>query len=123
MEEILQNLMAIGVLILIAFSFKGIMKGIEYLKENTENEEFKKAISILENIVSNTVVAANQTYVDELKEKGGFTKEAQEEIFNNVKERVLDQLNADTKDLLDETIENVDIFINDLIEKEVRKNK
>lgn len=123
MSEILQNLMAIGVLILIAFSFKGIMKGIEYLKENTENEEFKKAITILENIVSNTVVAANQTYVDELKEKGGFTKEAQEEIFNGVKERVLDQLNANTKDLLDATIENVDIFINDLIEKEVRKNK
>ena len=112
MEEILQNLMAIGVLILIAFSFKGIMKGIEYLKENTENEEFKKAITILENIVSNTVVAANQTYVDKLKEEGGFDKRAQEEIFN-----------ADTKDLLDETIENVDIFINDLIEKEVRKNK
>ena len=123
MEEILQNLMAIGVLILIAFSFKGIMKGIEYLKENTENEEFKKAISILENIVSNTVVAANQTYVDKLKEEGGFDKRAQEEIFNGVKERVLDQLNADTKDLLDATIENVDIFINDLIEKEVRKNK
>lgn len=123
MSEILQNLMAIGVLILIAFSFKGIMKGIEYLKENTENEEFKKAITILENIVSNTVVAANQTYVDKLKEEGGFDKRAQEEIFNGVKERVLDQLNADTKDLLDATIENVDIFINDLIEKEVRKNK
>lgn len=123
MNEVLQNLMAIGVLILIAFSFKGIMKGIEYLKENTENEEFKKAITILENIVSNTVVAANQTYVDKLKEEGGFDKEAQEEIFNGVKERVLDQLNADTKDLLDDTIKNVDIFINDLIEKEVRKNK
>jgi uncharacterized protein YpuA (DUF1002 family) len=123
MSEILQNLMAIGVLILIAFSFKGIMKGVEYLKENTENEEFKKAITILENIVSNTVVAANQTYVDKLKEEGGFDKRAQEEIFNGVKERVLDQLNADTKDLLDDTIKNVDIFINDLIEKEVRKNK
>ena len=123
MNEVLQNLMAIGVLILIAFSFKGIMKGTKYLKENTENEEFKKAITILENIVSNTVVAANQTYVDKLKEEGGFDKRAQEEIFNGVKERVLDQLNADTKDLLDATIENVDIFINDLIEKEVRKNK
>ena len=48
MNEVLQNLMAIGVLILIAFSFKGIMKGTKYLKENTENEEFKKAITILE---------------------------------------------------------------------------
>ena len=123
MNQILENLLAIVVLLAFAGALSSFVKTAKLAKEKATSEKAKAAIDILEKIVSNSVATANQTYVDSLKEKGGFGKQEQEEIYNNVKTAVLEQLNTDTKKLLDETIANTDMFINGLIEKEVRNDK
>lgn len=123
MNQVLENLLAIVVLLAFAGALSSFIKTAKLAKERATNEKVKMAIDVVEKIVSNSVATANQEYVDSLKEKGRFDKQAQEDIYNNVKTSVLDQLNTDTKKLLDETIANTDIFINDLIEKEVRNDK
>jgi len=123
MNQVLENLLAIVVLLAFAGALSSFIKTAKLAKERATNEKVKMVIDVVEKIVSNSVATANQEYVDSLKEKGRFDKQAQEDIYNNVKTSVLDQLNTDTKKLLDETIANTDMFINGLIEKEVRNDK
>lgn len=123
MENIIDNLTAIAILIAVAAAFGALIKVTKYAKENAKNETVKTMIGIVENIVSNSVEAANQKFVDGLKKEGKFDKETQKKIFKDVKTRVLEQLNSDTKNLLDDTIGNTNFYISDLIDKEVRKSK
>lgn len=123
MENIIDNLTAIAILIAVAAAFGALIKVTKYAKENAKNETVKTVIGIVENIVSNSVEAANQKFVDGLKKEGKFDKETQKKIFKDVKTRVLEQLNSDTKNLLDDTIGNTNFYISDLIDKEVRKSK
>jgi hypothetical protein len=47
------------------------------IKAKTDNAVLKKYIDMLNETISTTVIAVNQTYVDSLKEQDIFTEEAQ----------------------------------------------
>jgi hypothetical protein len=47
------------------------------IKAKTDNTVLKKYIDMLNETISTTVIAVNQTYVDSLKEQDIFTEEAQ----------------------------------------------
>ncbi len=93
------------------------------LKEKTANEMAIKYTNMLTNTITSCVVATNQTYVETLKAKGEFTKEAQKEAFNKTYENVMGILSTECKIYLENTFGDLQTYIINRIEAEVKANK
>lgn len=93
------------------------------IKAKTDNLFLQRTISLLNDTISSTVVAINQTYVDELKQDGSFTKEAQEKAFQKVYDTAIKSLTEDSKQYLESYIGDLKEYIFAKIEEEVVNNK
>ena len=78
---------------------------------------------MLNNTITDCVIATTQTYVDTLKKQGKFDKEAQEQAFLMTFNAVSDLLTEESKKYLNEAIEDLDLYIKQKIESEVNINK
>ena len=67
----------------VVFSQLSIMlsKKANNLKSDTNSKELNALYDFIKNVVYSCVVATNQTFVDDLKEKNQFTEEKQKEAF------------------------------------------
>ena len=110
----------------------GILVGflVNYLKAKTkdittqnDNELLNKYISMLSNTIIDCVVATNQTYVEALKQKGEFNAEAQQHAFNMTYDAVFAVLSEDAKDYLTNIYGDLSVYITNMIEAEVNRNK
>ena len=95
----------------------------EELKAKTDNIYLQQAIDMLNGSISAAVVAANQTYVDELKKEDAFTPEAQKEAFEKVYQTAINSLTEETKNYLNTHIGDLESYIKNRIEQEVVINK
>lgn len=77
----------------------------------------------LNELIETSVLAIQQTYVDKLKEKGAFTKDAQTQAFNAAKEKVLNQLEGEFEEIIARIYTDYNQYIDDKIEALVRLNK
>ena len=93
------------------------------LRKKIKDEKLARLLSRVENIVKQTVILINQTYVDALKEEGLFDKEAQKAAFEVCKEKVLAMLNDEAIVAIAETFGDYEEWIRTLIEAYVRENK
>ena len=93
------------------------------LRKKVKDEKLARVISRVENIVKQTVILINQTYVDALKEEGLFDKEAQKAAFEMCKDKVLAMLNDEAIVAIAETFGDYEEWIRTLIEAYVRENK
>ena len=93
------------------------------VKQKTDNELAQKYIDMLTNTITSCVVATNQTYVETLKKKGEFTKDAQIEAFNKTYENVIGILSTECKIYLENTFGDLQTYITNKIEAEVQENK
>ena len=93
------------------------------LRKKVKDEKLARLLTRVENIVKQTVILVNQTYVDALKEEGLFDKEAQKAAFEMCKEKVLAMLNDETIVAVTETFGDYEEWIRTLIEAYVRENK
>ncbi|MBQ1570024.1 MAG: hypothetical protein IIZ78_02775 [Clostridiales bacterium] len=93
------------------------------LRKKVKDEKLARLLTRVENIVKQTVILINQTYVDALKEEGLFDKEAQKAAFDMCKEKVLAMLNDETIVAIAETFGDYEGWIRTLIEAYVRENK
>ncbi len=93
------------------------------LQETTDNELYKKYIEMLQDTIVRCVIATNQTYVEALKNKNAFDKEAQAEAFRMTYESVMAILTDDAKDYLANVVGDLQTYIVKLIEAEVNINK
>ena len=93
------------------------------IKAKTDNTVLKKYIDMLNETISTTVIAVNQTYADSLKEQDIFTEEAQQKAFNKVLETVKSSLTEDAVIYLNEAIGDLDSYIKNKIEEQVKVNK
>lgn len=109
--------------VLTTFLVKWINAKANELKTNTDNELFHKYIDMLDKTITQSVIAVNQTYVDALKEKGEFTVEAQREAFNQVYTSVMAILSEEANKYLTEALGDLNAYITDKIEEEVKNNK
>ena len=103
---------------------------IQLIKEKTkdisaknDNELLNKYIEMLSNTITNCVTATNQTYVEALKLQGSFDAEAQKEAFNMTYNAVVEILNNDAKEYLTSIYGDLKVYITNMIEAEVYKNK
>lgn len=86
------------------------------LKEVTDNELYKKYIDLLQDTIVRCVVATNQTYVENLKNKNAFDKEAQEEAFKMTYDAVMVILTDDAKEYLNNAVGDLQLYVTKLIE-------
>lgn len=69
------------------------------------------------------VEAGNQTLVDSLKETGKFDKEAQEKVKAEALATLKATLSDTAKALLDDVVDDLDLWLDTLIESSVRQSK
>lgn len=125
--EILQNLFVVVIIPLLGIITKYMVQFFaiknEELKEKTDNEMFKKYFDMLNKTITNCVIATNQTYVDALKDKNAFTAEAQKEALQKTYNAIMAILSEDAKDYLTNATGDLQGYIMNLIEAQVKENK
>lgn len=109
--------------ILTAYFVKWIGVKIEELKEETKNEKTEKYLNMLNNTITNCVIATTQTYVDTLKAQGAFDMEAQKTAFTMTYEAVAKLLTDEAAEYLNEAVGDLNLYITQKIEAEVNLNK
>ena len=109
--------------VLTTFLVKYINAKMKALADTTNDEKQKKYIEMLNNTITDCVIATTQTYVDTLKKQGKFDKEAQEQAFLMTFNAVSGLLTEESKKYLNEAIEDLDLYIKQKIESEVNINK
>lgn len=92
-------------------------------KTQEEKELASKYLNMVEKTVTDCVMATNQTYVDSLKQEGKFDAEAQKAAFNKTLDAVLAILTDDAKEYLTQIFGDLNVYLTNLIESQVKINK
>ena len=93
------------------------------IKGKLDNNTSQKYVDMINDTVTKCVIATNQTYVESLKKQNSFTEEAQKIAFEQTLSSVLSILTEDAKLYIAETTGDLNIYLTQLIEAEVNKNK
>lgn len=93
------------------------------IQKTMDNELLKKYTSMLEDTISNCVIATNQTYVEALKEQNAFGSVEQKIAFEKTYVAVMEILTEEAKDYLQEVFGDLQAYITSQIEAQVNKNK
>lgn len=89
----------------------------------TENELAQKYIKMIEKTITDVIIATNQTYTNALKEQGKFDEEAQKIAFQKSFDAIMAILSDDAKEYIISTTGDINIYLTQMIEAEVSKNK
>lgn len=117
-------MLIVGLIPVLIYGIKRITDAlIEYLGTKTDNEILQEVMKEILGFVSDAVTYVAQTYVDSLKKKGEFTKEAQQEAFNKAKEAAMSYITEDSRELFESVYGDLDEYVKMLIETEVRNLK
>lgn len=109
--------------VLTTFVIMFVRKKTNELQEATDNELYKKYMELLRDTVIDCVIATNQTYVEALKNKNAFDKQAQEEAFKLSYNAVMEILSDDAKEFLNAAVGDLNVYVTKLIEAQVKLNK
>lgn len=96
-----------------------INEKIGAITEEKNDVLFTKYMTMLQETVTDCVLATNQTYVDSLKAEGKFDLEAQKIAFQKTYDAVMAILSEDAKQYLISAIGDLDKFVTDKIEAQV----
>lgn len=96
---------------------------IKELKKQSDSDLEKKYLDMLNNTITDCVLATNQTYVNELKKQGKFDMDAQKIAFQKTYENVMALLTDEAKKYLAEALGDLQTYVNNKIEAEVLLNK
>lgn len=118
--EILSKIFDLCIIPLLAVITTYIVKYIETkrdeLKARTNSVVLQNYLDILSDVVTDCVLTTRQTYVEALKDKNAFTKEAQAEAFNMTYHAVMNTLSADALKYLGSVFDDVEELIRSKIE-------
>ncbi len=109
--------------VLTAYFIKWINAKSNEITSNTKNEIQKKYIEMLNSTITDCVIATSQTYVDSLKRQGEFNAEAQKVAFTMTYEAVINLLTNEAQKYLSEAVGDLNLYITQKIEAEVKLNK
>lgn len=109
--------------VLTAFFVKWVNVKTAEIADTRENETEKKYINMLNDTISDCVIATTQTYVDALKKQGAFDAEAQKVAFTMTYEAVVKLLTDEATEYLNEAVGDLNLYITQKIESEVNLNK
>jgi hypothetical protein len=109
--------------VLTAFFVKWVNVKINDLTAKTENETQIKYLNMLNDTITDCVIATTQTYVDTLKKQGAFDAEAQKVAFTMTYESVVKLLTDEATEYLNAAVGDLQLYITQKIEAEVNLNK
>ena len=109
--------------LLTTYAVQWIKAQSKHIQEQTNNELEKKYIGLLEDTISNCVIATNQTYVEALKQQGAFGPEEQKNAFEKTYVAVMAILTEEAKQILTEAVGDLQKYITTQIEAQVNLNK
>lgn len=112
---------ALGVLT--AYAVKFLRAKSAELQQKVENKTADKYIAMIAATVEECVIATNQTYVEALKKEGKFDAEAQKAAFEKTLAAVLSILSDDAKDYIVNATGDLSVYLTNLIEASVSRNK
>ena len=125
--EFFQNLLFVvltaAVPILTTYLCKFLYEKWNTAKQQISNKKIQDVLNQVFDMVCKCVQTVDQTFADELKKKGEFTKEAAEEAFAKCKTMVLQMLSDDAKQIINQVYGDIDIYLNTLIEATVKQDK
>ena len=125
--EMLQKIFEICIIpllgVLTTYLVMFIRNKTEMMKKETDNELYKKYMDLLSETIVKCVIATNQTYVENLKNKNAFDAAAQKEAFNRTYDAVMNILSQDAIEFLNEAVGDLDTYIRKTIEAQVNMNK
>lgn len=124
MDDIFINILSciVTVIILPLITLLG-SKLIKWISKKINDENVEKNLIKATNIILNAVKYVLQTYVDNLKKEGKFTKDAQLIAFNKAKEIVLSQFNEEIKSYIKDNFGDIDSWIDVQIEASINNLK
>lgn len=126
-QEILRLIIEVCVIpllgVLTTFLVKYLQKNSEELINKTDNEIEKRYLEILTDTISACVLSTQQTYVEALKKTDMFTKEAQRKAFQATYENIVNILSDECKSYLEVTFGDLEGYIQNKIEAQVKQNK
>jgi hypothetical protein len=109
--------------VLTAYLVKFINVKSSELAASRKNELEKKYIEMLNDTITDCVIATTQTYVDSLKKEGSFNIEAQKVAFAMTYEAVVRLLTDEATEYLNAAVGDLNLYITQKIEAEVNLNK
>lgn len=127
MQEFIPQLFEVCIIPLLAilttFLVKLINAKMDQISANRESALEKKYLNMLNETISDCVIATTQTYVDALKKQGAFDGEAQKAAFSITFEAVTNLLTEEAKEYLSVAVGDLNLYITQKIEAEVSLNK
>lgn len=109
--------------VLTAYFIKFVNAKSAEIGTKVKNETQKKYLEMLNNTITDCVIATTQTYVDSLKKQGTFDVEAQKVAFTMTYESVVKLLTDEATEYLNEAVGDLQLYITQKIEAEVNLNK
>lgn len=109
--------------VLTAFFVKWVNAKSAEIADSRDNALEKKYIQMLNETITNCVIATSQTYVDSLKKQGAFDAEAQKVAFTMTYEAVIKLLTDEAQEYLNTAVGDLNLYITQKIESEVNLNK
>ncbi len=122
-NEAVQVLLPIAALALSTTIIYYVGKLIQAGQDKSENKKIDKYLGMLNNTITNAVLATTQTYVDALKGQNAFDKEAQQKAFDMTYEAVMNVLTDEAKKYLTAAVGDLNIYITSQIEATVKMTK
>lgn len=96
---------------------------IKELKQKTNDNTANKYLDMLNDTITSAVLATTQTYVEALKKQGKFDLEAQKFAFQQTYDAVMKVLTDDAKKYIVEAIGDLETYVTNKIEAEVKITK
>lgn len=126
-QEILRVVIEVCIIpllgVLTTFLVKYLQKKSDELINKTESDIEKKYIEMLTETISACVLSTQQTYVEALKKTDMFTKEAQQKAFQETYNNIINILSDDCKEYLGMVFGDLQGYIQNKIEAQVKQNK
>ena len=101
----------------------GTLKLNQLINSKVDNENVARFLTDITDIVSTVVGSTMQTTVDNLKGTTSWTKEAQDKILNDALNTCLKTLSTETKTWIEKTHGDINLYLTNKIEAEVRAQK
>lgn len=123
MDLFLQIFMTVAVPVLITILTTLVNRILDYQIQKIQNEKVQQLLREGTALILDSVNYIQQTYVDDLKATGSFDAAAQRHALDAAKTRALDLMRNDVYRVLDSQYENVNKYIETIIESAIAQKK
>ena len=122
-NQLFQTLLPVAMAAISVTLIYYITNVVKSSKIKTDNELAIKYLDMLEDTITKAVLATTQTYVENMKNKNAFDKEAQKTAFDMTYNAVMKVLTDDVKVYLEQIVGHLDTYITAQIDATVKLAK